>query len=85
MLVVLRNWQGKFLARIMKSNRQVELVINLYGFLMDLLVIFAPMYRSCSEVYVHKTAIKKWDTCAGDAILRAVDGAMLDFDGIPLK
>ena len=37
------------------------------------------------EVYVHKTAIKKWDTCAGDAILRAVGGAMIDFDGTPLK
>ncbi|CAI4230938.1 unnamed protein product [Auanema sp. JU1783] len=38
-----------------------------------------------AEIYVHQTAIKKWDTCAGDAVLRALGGAMLDLTGEPLK
>uniref|UniRef100_A0A1I7XMN5 inositol-phosphate phosphatase n=1 Tax=Heterorhabditis bacteriophora TaxID=37862 RepID=A0A1I7XMN5_HETBA len=43
------------------------------------------LINGTAELYVHQTAIKKWDTCAGDAILRAMGGAMLDFDGVPLK
>lgn len=34
---------------------------------------------------MHKTAIKKWDTCAGDALLRSVGGLMLDLDGDTLS
>lgn len=37
-----------------------------------------------SALYLHVTAIKKWDTCAGDALLRSVDGAMLDLEGLKL-
>ena len=29
-----------------------------------------------ADVYLHTTEIKKWDICAGDAILRATDGHM---------
>lgn len=33
------------------------------------------------DVYIHTTAIKKWDLCAGDAIIRTVDGKMTTSKG----
>lgn len=36
---------------------------------------------SNATMYIHKTAIKKWDLCAGNAILNAVGGRMTDFNG----
>ncbi|VDM53055.1 unnamed protein product [Angiostrongylus costaricensis] len=43
------------------------------------------LLNGTAELYIHQTAIKKWDTCAGDAILRSFGGAMLDLDGVPLR
>lgn len=43
------------------------------------------LLNGTAELYLHTTAIKKWDTCAGDAILRTMGGAMLDLEGEPLK
>ncbi|KAL4702688.1 hypothetical protein ACJJTC_018311 [Scirpophaga incertulas] len=33
------------------------------------------------DIYIHATAIKKWDLCAGDAIIRAVDGKLTTAKG----
>ncbi|XP_028029170.1 putative inositol monophosphatase 3 [Bombyx mandarina] len=33
------------------------------------------------DVYLHVTTIKKWDICAGDAILKTVDGKMTTMKG----
>lgn len=33
------------------------------------------------DVYLHATAIKKWDLCAGDAIIKTVNGRMTTTKG----
>uniref|UniRef100_A0AC35G2U3 Uncharacterized protein n=1 Tax=Panagrolaimus sp. PS1159 TaxID=55785 RepID=A0AC35G2U3_9BILA len=39
------------------------------------------LINSTAEYYIHSTAIKKWDLCAGDAIIRAAGGALIDLEG----
>lgn len=34
-----------------------------------------------ADVYVHSTIIKKWDLCAGNAILEALHGNMTTLEG----
>lgn len=34
-----------------------------------------------ADVYIHVTAIKKWDICAGNAVLNALHGSMTTLDG----
>lgn len=36
------------------------------------------------DVYLHATAIKKWDLCAGDAIIKTVHGKMTTIKGEPI-
>lgn len=33
------------------------------------------------DLYIHETLIKKWDLCAGDAIIRTVEGRMTTAKG----
>lgn len=33
------------------------------------------------DIYLHATAIKKWDLCAGNAIIKSVDGKMTTIKG----
>uniref|UniRef100_A0A914C6Q2 inositol-phosphate phosphatase n=1 Tax=Acrobeloides nanus TaxID=290746 RepID=A0A914C6Q2_9BILA len=42
------------------------------------------LINGTAEFYIHTTAIKKWDLCAGDALIRAAGGELIDLDGQPL-
>lgn len=37
-----------------------------------------------ADAYIHVTLIKKWDICAGDALLHALGGKMTTLDGSPI-
>ncbi|VDK48858.1 unnamed protein product [Anisakis simplex] len=34
-----------------------------------------------AQIYLHRTAIKKWDICAGNALVNAINGSMIDLNG----
>ena len=39
------------------------------------------LFEGTASVYVHTTQIKKWDICAGNAILRHAQGRMTTLHG----
>jgi inositol monophosphatase 3 len=39
------------------------------------------LLNGSAEFYMHSTAIKKWDVCAGDALIRSAGGTLIDLDG----
>ncbi|CAL2028251.1 unnamed protein product [Caenorhabditis brenneri] len=73
------------------AGKVKEVVEKVYGDKMSIEPAGGSGYKTLrllngtAELYLHTTAIKKWDTCAGDAILRTLGGAMLDLEGEPLK
>ncbi|CAI2298911.1 unnamed protein product [Caenorhabditis sp. 36 PRJEB53466] len=73
------------------AGKVKEVIEKVYGQKMEIEAAGGSGYKTLrlvngtAELYLHTTAIKKWDTCAGDAILRTMGGAMLDLQGLPLR
>ena len=60
----------------------LTLLMRIATFFVTLMERLAPRPpRPSQDAYVHVTKIKKWDICAGDAILRALGGRLTDLDG----
>lgn len=57
------------------------------NFTFEFHLLFCPGYKTLEvikgnqDAYIHSTLIKKWDICAGNAILSALDGKMTTLDG----
>ena len=43
------------------------------------------LFNNIADAYVHKTLIKRWDICAGDAILRSFGGKMTKLNGAEIN
>lgn len=43
------------------------------------------MIEGRADVYLHTTSIKKWDTCAPDALLHISGMRMTDLKGLPIE
>jgi inositol monophosphatase 3 len=57
-------------------HEHVPLIIVLFSGYKTLAVI-----KGDADAYIHITLIKKWDICAGNALLHAVGGRMTTLDG----
>lgn len=77
-IIISRSHSGNEVnARIQKAFGQNAKITNAGGAGFKVLALFG----DGADAYVHLTLIKKWDICAGDAILRAMGGKMTTLNG----
>ncbi|EDO35259.1 predicted protein [Nematostella vectensis] len=76
-IIISRSHAGKVNATARKAFGGKAVVIPAGGAGYKVLSLF----DGSADAYVHVTKIKKWDICAGDAILRALGGRMTTLKG----
>ncbi|XP_014778400.1 inositol monophosphatase 3 [Octopus bimaculoides] len=76
-IIVSRSHPGKVVDVIKKAFGENTVVVEAGGAGYKALNVV----KGLSNAYVHTTAIKKWDICAGNAILNALNGKMTTLNG----
>lgn len=67
---------------ILSENCVTILPSSLQGYkVLSLLDVTGNEKQEAADVYIHVTYIKKWDICAGNAILNALGGQMTNLKG----
>ena len=72
------------------AGKVLELTTKVFGENAEIILAGGAGYKSLrvaqrnANAYIHTTAIKKWDICAGNALLNTVGGRMTDLSGIEI-
>ncbi|NXX88037.1 IMPA3 monophosphatase, partial [Centropus bengalensis] len=82
-IIVSRSHAGKVeqVARQTFGNKTVIIPAGGAGYKVLALLDVAEKNQEKADVYIHVTYIKKWDICAGNAVLRALGGYMTTLSG----
>ncbi|NWS44339.1 IMPA3 monophosphatase, partial [Probosciger aterrimus] len=82
-IIVSRSHSGKVeqVARQTFGNNTVIIPAGGAGYKVLALLDVAEKNQEEADVYIHVTYIKKWDICAGNAVLRALGGHMTTLSG----
>lgn len=82
-IIVSRSHAGKVeqVARQTFGNKTVIIPAGGAGYKVLALLDVADKNQEEADVYIHVTYIKKWDICAGNAVLRALGGHMTTLTG----
>ncbi|KFM01708.1 Inositol monophosphatase 3, partial [Aptenodytes forsteri] len=82
-IIVSRSHAGKVeqVARQTFGNKTVIIPAGGAGYKVLALLDVAEKNQEEADVYIHVTYIKKWDICAGNAVLRALGGHMTTLTG----
>lgn len=80
-VIVSRSHAGKVNATVRSAFGPQSKVIPAGGAGYKVLSLF----EDKADAYVHVTLIKKWDICAGDALLRTLGGKMTTLDNVEIE
>ncbi|XP_076837664.1 inositol monophosphatase 3 [Brachyhypopomus gauderio] len=80
-VIVSRSHSGKVKAFVQQAFGNSTEIIPAGGAGYKVLALLDPSDDEKPDVYIHVTYIKKWDICAGNAILKALGGHMTTLKG----